>query len=303
LAQTLGEILFIHYASPAILAEQGRNMELLCPNCQKKLTVPEQYAGQIMRCPLCQGTFNVPSMPSTAAAESAGPVGFYTPPTRQDTPAVPPEVAAPASELPPISAETPSAHAASAGGGLQATPSAGYTRICAMKFKPQVVQWLPLGFVAAFILTFFPWIFGQTVGFGGISVGTPSFNAWDIGFGEKTTQLEAHPLVAIFDVVIILAAVLAIASLVFGLKVLPDVPALKPIIPLRTLIVGGAGGLAWLFLTLQCVVGLFGRPFTLQLFGVITWWITTISVAGAFIEFWLEKRGPGKPVPRMSVEW
>ncbi len=32
-------------------------MNLLCPNCQKPLTVPEQYAGQPIRCPLCSGTF------------------------------------------------------------------------------------------------------------------------------------------------------------------------------------------------------------------------------------------------------
>jgi len=33
-------------------------MNLLCPNCQKMLTVPEQYAGQLMKCPLCSGNFN-----------------------------------------------------------------------------------------------------------------------------------------------------------------------------------------------------------------------------------------------------
>ena len=38
-------------------------MNLLCPNCQKPLTVPEQYAGQPMRCPLCAGTFTVPALP------------------------------------------------------------------------------------------------------------------------------------------------------------------------------------------------------------------------------------------------
>ena len=40
-------------------------MNLLCPNCQKPLTVAEQYAGQPMRCPLCAGTFTVPALPQT----------------------------------------------------------------------------------------------------------------------------------------------------------------------------------------------------------------------------------------------
>ena len=46
-------------------------MNLLCPNCQKPLTVPEQYAGQPMRCPLCAGTFTVPALPQTPAPPPA----------------------------------------------------------------------------------------------------------------------------------------------------------------------------------------------------------------------------------------
>ena len=38
-------------------------MNLLCPNCQKMLTVPEQYAGQLMKCPLCSNNFTVPALP------------------------------------------------------------------------------------------------------------------------------------------------------------------------------------------------------------------------------------------------
>ena len=41
-------------------------MNLLCPNCQKMLTVPEQYAGQLMKCPLCSTNFTVPALPAGA---------------------------------------------------------------------------------------------------------------------------------------------------------------------------------------------------------------------------------------------
>src|ERR1700756_5726080 len=47
-------------------------MNLLCPNCGKMLTVPDQYAGQMMKCPLCSGTFTVPALPS-GPVESASP--------------------------------------------------------------------------------------------------------------------------------------------------------------------------------------------------------------------------------------
>src|SRR5882762_10036273 len=48
-------------------------MELLCPSCQKKLTIPDQYAGQLMKCPLCQQTFTAPALPATPAAAMAPP--------------------------------------------------------------------------------------------------------------------------------------------------------------------------------------------------------------------------------------
>jgi hypothetical protein len=43
-------------------------MNLLCPNCQKMLTVPDQYAGQTMKCPLCGANFTVPLLPSGMAS-------------------------------------------------------------------------------------------------------------------------------------------------------------------------------------------------------------------------------------------
>jgi len=274
-------------------------MELLCPNCQKKLTVPEQYAGQLMRCPLCQGTFTVPAMPSTVAAETAEPFGGQPAP-RAETYGVAHDPIAAAPSLPPISAETPSAPSTpppSSAAALSATPSAGYSRVCAMRFNPQVIQWLPLGLVLAFVLTFFPW--------------TPTkANAWRIGFGGSLEaaglkiELPGHVLVILFDLLTILAAVLAVASLLFTLKIIPDVPALKPFLPMRSLVVGGTALLAWFFLTLQCVIWLFGDGIIpLNFWGMLTWWIYTIAVVAALIEFWLEQRGPGKPVPRMTMEW
>ncbi len=53
-------------------------MNLLCPNCQKMLTVPEQYAGQLMKCPLCSGTFSVPALPGAPSVEP--PRAFSSPP-------------------------------------------------------------------------------------------------------------------------------------------------------------------------------------------------------------------------------
>src|SRR6266446_4582719 len=43
-------------------------MKLICPNCQKELTVPDQYAGQVMKCPLCAGNFTAPTLPQASSA-------------------------------------------------------------------------------------------------------------------------------------------------------------------------------------------------------------------------------------------
>ena len=37
-------------------------MNLLCPHCQKMLTVPDLHAGQMMQCPLCGNTFTAPAL-------------------------------------------------------------------------------------------------------------------------------------------------------------------------------------------------------------------------------------------------
>src|SRR6266851_964626 len=47
-------------------------MNLLCPNCQKMITVPDQNAGQMMKCPLCAGTFTAPSFPASMASSPSG---------------------------------------------------------------------------------------------------------------------------------------------------------------------------------------------------------------------------------------
>ena len=43
-------------------------MELLCPSCQQKLTIPDHFAGQMAKCPMCNHTFTAPELPATPAA-------------------------------------------------------------------------------------------------------------------------------------------------------------------------------------------------------------------------------------------
>jgi hypothetical protein len=72
-------------------------MLLMCPNCQKDLTVPEQYAGQKMKCPHCTTVFNVPALPAPVASADPGQPAFAANPA--PTPAfAPAELPAPTPE-------------------------------------------------------------------------------------------------------------------------------------------------------------------------------------------------------------
>src|SRR5262249_21392284 len=55
-------------------------MNLQCPNCQKMLGVPEQYAGQLMKCPMCQNTFTVPGLPQGPGPAAVPPTSPLAPP-------------------------------------------------------------------------------------------------------------------------------------------------------------------------------------------------------------------------------
>jgi hypothetical protein len=283
-------------------------MELLCPNCQKKLTVPEQYAGQLMRCPLCQGTFTVPTLATAAAAESPEAYSGLTQPPKAETyhVAAEPPAATPASAAAAEVSRTTTAPvepAAAAPSAPPRTPSAGFTRVHTLSVNPKVVPWLaPAGLVLVFILMFFPWPPFQIVQIKDIvdfSSFQTSVNAWGLGFGKGGSVWFIF-----YDLLTLIAMLLAVAAVLFTMKVIPEAPALQPILPWRYLIVGCVAGLALMFVTLDYIIALFSRGFILVNFwGILAWWLHLIAVLGAFLEFWLEQRGTAKALPRVTIEW
>jgi hypothetical protein len=136
-------------------------MNLLCPNCQKMLTVPEQYAGQLMKCPLCAGTFTVPGLPPAAPMPSSP--APMLPPSQ-------PEVFSVKAEAPPTPAITTSPtiapnNTATTGAPAPASPSLpprppGGPVTFSVWFKPEIVKWIAPGALVLmfFIMLFFPWI-------------------------------------------------------------------------------------------------------------------------------------------------
>jgi hypothetical protein len=144
-------------------------MEILCPNCQKKLTIPEQYAGQMMRCPMCSGTFTAPALPPTPSLPSAEAYAVQPPP-----PPPPPEAPGTAA------ADVGTTPAGSVPSGPVPTEHTGRFSVW---ISPQVTQYIPAVLLfLVFILTFFTWVGIRPGG-----VWLDSQTAWQVMFGRPSS--------------------------------------------------------------------------------------------------------------------
>src|SRR5207244_4277008 len=136
-------------------------MNLLCPNCQNRLAVSEQNAGQLMKCPFCNKYFSVPALPQAVAADasSAKPSQGVS----QAVPAPPATASSPSSSaqpdtfalalepapqtLPPRPNEpiaVPSTPAVPKQPADQAPPPppAGYDQTFSIGISPRVIRWV-----------------------------------------------------------------------------------------------------------------------------------------------------------------
>ncbi|MFO0843062.1 MAG: hypothetical protein U0797_11815 [Gemmataceae bacterium] len=354
-------------------------MNLLCPNCQKMLTVPEQFAGQLMKCPLCSGTFTVPALPAgasdpavpTTSAPASEPEKAFTPPPlpAAPSPAAPSEPAFTTS-APKAEPKPPEPKPAEPKPGPTApVASDGYGRVVRLAANVAVLQWVPLGAVVLiFLLQFFPWV---GVYPGGVPAVTQ--NAWGAAFGDYTadpdmksqfriiTPAEAAdanerkskdetkevsnapgfgPL-TFFYLIPFFLVTLAFTTFV---AVQPHLtmrlpPQLEQLLPYKWPILAGLNVILLLFLSLQLVLN-----FSLE--SSVTNWVESlpevkkekdpstpeqkrreaklgnylgqirrtnylrlayflhvVSTAAAGLVYWVERRGPGRPLPAIELKW
>jgi hypothetical protein len=284
-------------------------MELLCPSCQQRLTLPDQYAGQLMKCPLCANNFTAPALQPVSAAPIAPPpvappppAPAYTPPSGPlpppssppilegtapfpsppDTPAPQPESELPAAPLPPLPPGS-------------ATDERG---IYTIWISPRVVPWLaPVGITLVFLLTFLPWVYGLGFTVSEREITLASHNAWGLSFGR-----DYNLFFTFFIILTILAMVVSIASLLITLKIIPMPPALALIEPWRPVIVGGLVLLSFLCFAVKYVDFVFSAaPMTIWM--RLAFCLHLVAVAGSFLEFWLAGRAATRPMPRIEFHW
>jgi hypothetical protein len=263
-------------------------MDFRCPSCQKDLTVPDEYAGQLMKCPLCQNTFTAPALPppvalappAAAPASQPGPATYAVVTEPPPPPPPPPSQAPRRTEEPPQAPPPP-------------VPTGDYTRTRTIWISPRVVPWVaPAALLLAFLLTFFAW---------GQYAGTENYHiAWGWGFSE------GNVLTILYLLTLILAVLLSVA--ITALRLMPHVkiPAgLQQIWPWRSGAVELLTFLGLFFLLMQLVVGFNPPDPVLHTTAVV--WITLllqiVALVAALLDFWLEVRGPSRPMPRVDFRW
>jgi hypothetical protein len=321
------------------------------------LTVPEEFAGQLMKCPLCGGTFTVPALPGAGNPEPdiysvrpepapphpPPPSSFQPAPT---SPAAPPSTATTAT--PPPSAPSTST-----------LPPEGYQHAVTIWFSPRVLPWVaPACLLLVLILSLFPWVGLYPGGvaaatqtpwqatFGWVSVDGDMKTAvpWQTADKEKDKERDKYrPGVSVLTIFYLLlffpVLALTVASVVLDLLHLKLPPAVQQLLPWRWGIVAAVNLILFLFLALQLLLNFSlesrfkeyvekevkvpdKEPKTTQqqkaeealqgmnlqaLHRTVALRLVVLlhlaAIACAALMFWVARRGPGRPLPKVELVW
>jgi hypothetical protein len=298
-------------------------MDLVCPSCQKRLTIEDRYAGMVVKCPLCGSMLQAPVLLTTPPMPTlASPLGASaSQPTTTTTPfdaAVP---TMPALELPPSSTPTPAPPHQAPGtmpeifvappvtveppvpvtdhpeilADLSEVPTVRqgeYTTKIRFHLRPEVLSWItPSCLVLLFFLSFFTWYHSETFG---------TRNLWQLGFSEGGYARYVFYIVFTF-----IALMFAVLVLSFEQQWIPLPVGLRPFWPWRALIVGAATALPFIFFLgdyVACHFQVFGNPTSIAM--KLAFRVHLLAVVASALHFWLEQRkGKNAPLPRLELRW
>jgi hypothetical protein len=276
-------------------------MNLQCPNCQKMLNIEDKFAGQMMQCPLCGGTFTAPVLPS-GPGSGPPPAVPLAGPAHQSSSAEDVFSLAPSSEssAPPPRREAKTDGQAGAAPAFESsadspliaeTSSSDYPHRYIIWISPRCVPWVaPVALALVFFLLFFYWRSVPT----GVTVETGQPGSL-IGWAKLFSN---GLLILYFFIYLLLALPLSIGSLLLTLHVVPVPPQINHLLPWRSAIVAAVLAFAFLLILIGCISEDFA---TAWLGGAV--WLHLIALIGLALEFWLQRRGPNRPMPRIDVLW
>ena len=317
-------------------------MEFLCPSCQKMLTVPEQFAGQPMKCPLCGNAFQAPSLAPQPIAQPSAPVAethTYSVAAEPEPHSAPPP---PPKSPPSQPREAASERVPKSGVGASPTPQGEYGRKFTLQLKPQWLPYIPAGaLIIVFFLTFFSWVGAYPNGLPLYhqNAWQAAFNSVSSDYDDYVLKGEkaSVSLLTLFWLLIFLVLLVISVAVVtvprWGGK-LP--PAIRRHWDSRMIIICGVSlFLLFLIIILDLTrfpledkltswakeqvtavedkdkksyefqlsrnIGALGLQHT-NAFRLV-FFLLLITVICALLEYWMERRGPNRPLPRIDILW
>lgn len=272
-------------------------MDLFCPHCSKRVTVPDSSAGQVTSCPLCAKQFMTPSLapppapvppppapslPPVVDTYGMGPASAPTPRTPLPAPTRP---AAPPEPPPPP------------------PPPGEYTRSYSL-YLGKWLAFVPIACVVlVFILSFFSWHYVAPV-----LPPTPAnaanqqnaFSLWSLAFTDHGEGQFLAYVLLMFP-----AGFFTLVAFIFDLGVIPPQPQLAPILTWKNLVAGVFLTLAFAMLCIDYLIHNFaaaGNPIAVPEKVAIR--LQFLAVLASFLIFWLELRKlRNKPLPKIEFRW
>lgn len=246
-------------------------MNILCPHCQKLLSVPEEQAGQSVRCSACNSVLSVPVLPkpeapmfssgnqsASAAAQDPDIFKLALDADQPDPkPGSKPQIA-PTPEKPADRAPIPPP---------PPPPPAGPLRVFAYTLNPQVVVWMtPIALLVLFFLLWFTW---TGIYPGGKAAYTQSaiqmtYKSFSTDAAiDKVMELESKlnktiswsGMTFLYVMLVLAGLVFAALPLVLKYTNLRLPPKVQPIMPYRLALVYACTGLAFVLLLLVSWMG------------------------------------------------
>ncbi|HZZ81999.1 MAG TPA: hypothetical protein VFE62_26100 [Gemmataceae bacterium] len=258
-------------------------MDLFCPHCAQRVTVPNEKAGQVTACPQCAKPFMTPAL-------APPPVTSAPPPT--DSYGMGPPIA----PSPPVTditagAAKPSQSTRPSEPPPPPPPPGEYTRSYSGRLTGAWLAYVPTGcMIAIFVLSFFPWHYIDPKG----------YNLWSLSFtSDGAGQFLAYWILTF------LSGFFVVPSMVFDSGLIKAPPQLAPLMTWKNLVAGLFLGLAFLMLCIDYLIQHFadrGNPIAISEKLAIR--LHLVAVVASFLMFWLNWRKPENlPAPMMEVRW
>lgn len=270
-------------------------MDLFCPHCTSRVTVPNDKAGQVTSCPLCAKQFMAPALaPAPAAPKPPAPPGPLAPvETYGMGPPAAPAPSTPAAPTPSKPESIPAVAPPS-----PPLPPGEYTHSFAFTLSETWLAFVPTACVVLiFFLSFFTWHSAvPELPDPPAAKSAPAMGLWALAFSEHK---QAHFMA--YALLLVPILLLTIVALVFDKGFAP--PPLLPLMPWKSLLVGLLLGFTFLLLVFDYAQAHLSQgPNPIALPEKLAIRLHFIAMLASFGMFWLHwRKRRNLPPPKCEV--